>query len=509
MAGVFERVSALSPRRSAFNLSHERKFTCDMGQLIPVLMMEAVPGDHFQIGVELVIRMMPMVAPLLHEVSAFVHYFFVPNRLTWTSWEDFITGGVAGTDATSMITWTPTGGAVTNDDGTATTDNGVASLWDYMGFPTGVIPTGFVPTALTRRGYNLIWNLYYKDQTLDTDNSLDEVKVMQRRWERDFFTSALPWQQRGTAPALPVTGSAVWGAGMFANGSPTGTWASSTVADNKLFVNGATPLQNAKDFFAANTVSLTTFNVSDLRLAFQTQKWLERNARGGYRYIEQLKDHFGVAPRDERLQRPEYIGGCRMPVMMSEVLQTSATGLTGGSTPQGGMAGHGLAAGRDMCASYRVLEHGIVYGILSIMPRSVYSQGVPRPWVKTTKFDYYFPEFAHLSEQPVMRGELYADGVSGDNNTIFGYQGRWNELRYIPSQVMSLMRPGVSGSLSFWHISRNFGSAPALNSTFVKCVPRKDYLAAPSQPACIVNVGNLVKAVRLLPQESDPGLIDH
>ena len=256
---------------------------------------------------------------------------------------------------------------------------------------------------------------------------------------------------------------------------------------------------------SVNLASATTFNVSDLRLAFQIQKWMERNARGGARYTEYLNNHFGVSPRDERLQRPEYLGGTKLPLMVSEVLQTSETG----TTPQGTMAGHGLSAGRDFCATYRAEEFGLIMGIMSIMPRTAYSQGINRQWLRTTRYDFYSPEWAHLSEQAIIRAELYANSVSGDNTTVFGYQGRYNEMRSKQNMLCSLMRYGVSGSLAFWHIGRNFASAPSLNETFIRCVPRKDYLAAPSQPACIVNIANIIKAIRPMPVEPNPGLIDH
>lgn len=511
MPGLFEGVRALRPGRSAFNLSHEKKFTCDLGQLIPVLCEEAVPGDTWKIGIENVVRFMPMVAPILHEINCFVHYYFVPYRLLDANWESFITGGADGQDAHTMPVWTPTGGNVTNDDGTTVADNGVGSLWDYFGFPVGIVPTGVLPLAFPRAAYNLVWNQYYRDETLQTELALTSSVVKNRAWEKDFFTSALPWQQRGIAPALPISGSssAVWDSAVFSTPSQAQSVTVKSTPDQHIYLTDVQGWTNFKGALNNNTVSLasaTTFNVSDLRLAFQIQKWMERNARGGARYTEFLKNHFGVSPRDERLQRAEYIGGTRMPVVVSEVLQTSATS---GSNYLAQMAGHGLTAGRDFCASYNVQEFGLILGIMSIMPRAVYSQGVNRQWLRATRYDYYSPEWAHLSEQAVVRGELYADGVSGNNLTVFGYQGRFNEMRYKPSMTCGLMRYGVSGSLAFWHLGRNFGSAPALNETFIRCIPRKDYLAAPSQPACIVNVANIVKAVRPLPVEADPGLIDH
>lgn len=532
MPGIYEAQRALAPRRSAFNLSYSKQFTCDMGQLIPVMCDEVVPGDSFKIGAEVVVRMMPMVAPILHEVNVFVHYFFVPYRLVDNSWENFITGGADGADTYTLPRWTPTGGSVTNDNGVAVNDNAVGSLWDYFGFPTAIVPTGVLPLAYVRRAYNRVFNEYYRDETLITAISEDSTIVKNRAWEKDFFTSALPWQQRGTAPALPISGtsSAVWAANFNAafSSAPLGWPSVSGANQNTLYSNSSTNVPynastkaaleagtasgNAvvtKTNLDANTVNLgtaTTFNVADLRLAFQIQKWMERNARGGARYTEFLKNHFGVAPRDDRLNRAEYIGGTKMPIMVSEVLQTGESG----TTPQGNMAGHGLAAGSDFCGSYKVVEFGVIIGVMSVMPKPAYFQGVNRQWLRASRYDFFSPEWAHLSEQAVVRGEIYADGVSGNNLTVFGYQGRFNELRSKQNMVCGLMRPGVSGSLgTTWNMVRNFGSAPALNETFIRCVPRKDYLAAPSQPACIVHFANRIKAVRPLPIEADPGLIDH
>jgi len=267
----------------------------------------------------------------------------------------------------------------------------------------------------------------------------------------------------------------------------------------------------AKATMDTNVVDLstaTTFDVADLRLVVQLQRWLERNARAGSRYTEFLRAHFnGVAPRDERLERPEYIGGMRVPVIVSEVLQTSASGA---GTPQGTMVGHGLAVDQSFIGKYRVEEFGCIIGILSVLPKPAYQQGIDRQWLRRTRYDFYFPEFATLSEQAIIRAELYANGVSNDNNTVFGYQGRYNEMRSKHNMVASLMRPGVSGSLGdLWNMVQEFPSAPELNETFIRCVPRKDWLAVPAEPACIVHYANKIKAIRPMPIEAQPGLIDH
>ena len=318
------------------------------------------------------------------------------------------------------------------------------------------------------------------------------------------------WQQRGTAPALPISGttSAKW---LNAHFSPlTGATdnvmkISNSPATSVIFGQNAVGQDNLYRVFNANTVDLSsasTFNVADLRLAFQIQKWMERNARAGARYTESLRAHFGVSPRDDRLQRPEYIGGSKTPVIVSEVLQTSSTDAT---SPQGNMAGHGISVASTFCGKYRATEHGIIMGIMSIMPRTMYQQGFDRSWLRRSRYDFYFPEFANLSEQAVYQCEIYATNNEATNKSIFGYQGRYDEMRTKRNMVCGQMR----NVFDYWHLGRIFASAPALNSDFVKCVPDKRIFAAPSEPGFIVQFANLIKAWRPMPIQSDPGLIDH
>lgn len=485
MAKVFDFVSGLRPGRSVFDLSYEKKFTCDMGELIPVMADEVVPGDVFKFGNDIVVRMQPLVAPILHEINAYVHYFFVPYRLLWDDWEDFISGGVEGDFADPIPRWSPS-------------NFSKYSLWDYLGFPL-VDVQGISPLDFPKRAYNLIFNEYYRDETLvsELDVAINE-SIKKRAWEKDYFTSALLWQQRGTAPALPISGvtSATWNPAL-ATGAAT------------LMYDAATnrPKTSAdKAFLESNTVDFSdaaTFNVADLRLAFQIQKWLERNARAGARYTEFLRSHFGVAPRDDRLNRPEYIGGSKSPVIVSEVLQTSSTDAT---SPQGNLAGHGLVADATFVGKYHAQEYGVIMGIMSIMPRSAYSQGFDRQWLRETKYDFYFPEFANLSEQAIIKAEIFATDVSeADNKTIFGYQGRYDEMRVKRNMVCADMRD----TFNYWHLGREFVTAPVLDETFITCNPSKRIFAAPSEKGLIVNFRNNIKAIRPLPIVSNPGLIDH
>lgn len=495
----FHTVPAYVPGRSVFDLSHRRTLTCDMGQLIPTFLQDVIPGDKWQIGNELVLRFQPLVAPIMHEINAYIHYFFVPYRLLWADWESWITGGVDGSFADPIPTWHPT---------LSPAKNGIGSLWDYMGFPTTVDPQGAYPVDWPRRAYNLVYNQYYRDETNIAEVALSNEDVLVRSWEKDYFTSALPWQQRGTAPALPISGSssAVFATAAFQNAAPdTNAGALNAAGDNKIRLNNADAMNNFRNALNNNTVSFasaTTFTVADLRLAFQIQKWLERNARAGVRYTEFLRGRYGVSPRDDRLQRPEYLGGFKTPVIVSEVLQTSSTDTT---TPQGNMAGHGMTVDRQFSASYFAQEFGLIIGMMSIMPRTQYQQGINRQWLRSSRYEYYSPEFAHLSEQAILRREIYADNNTVNNNTIFGYQGRYDEYRYVPSSVHGQMRT----TFDYWHLGRIFASAPALNSTFLNCVPDKRIFAVPSEPGLLVTVGNLVRAVRPLPIIAEPGFIDH
>lgn len=508
---IFETVGAVQPGRSVFDLSYDKKLTCDMGQLIPVLADEMVPGDKFDVGNQMVIRFQPLVAPILHEINAFVHYFFVPYRLLWNSWEDFITGGEKGTDVSVLPRWSPT-------------LNTLGSLWDYLGFPVGIVPTDALPLDFPRRAYNMIYNEFYRDENLINEVALTNEAILIRAWEKDYFTASLPYQQKGTAPALPISGvtSAVWAADLT---NQALTWpATSGTAQSPFYREnqaGGTLNQPAdantkaalekgkatisKTALGANTVDLgsaATFTVTDLRLAFQIQRWMERNARAGSRYTEFLKAHFGVSPRDDRLQRPEYIGGSKSSVIVSEVLQTSKS-ETG--APQGNLAGHGLVADSTFVGSYHAKEYGIIVGIMSIMPRSAYSQGIDRQWLRRTKYDFYSPEFANLSEQAIERAELYATAVGADNRTIFGYQGRYDEMRVKRNMVVAEMR----STFDYWHLGREFSGAPLLNKSFIECVPDKRIFAVPAEPGLIVDIENRIRAIRPLPWASEPGMIDH
>jgi len=520
MSQPFQSVGALRPGRSVFNLSHEKKFDCNMGSLIPVMFMEMVPGDVFEFGNNALLRFQPLVAPVLHEINVYAHYYFCPTRVLWPTvkagnplvitdgWEGFITGGPTGALAFTIPTWDPT-----------TYTKG--SLWDYLGLPAGIKPDAAnYPHDFARRMYNMTYNEWYRDQTLQSEVALTNEAILQRNWEKDYFTSALPWQQRGTAPALPISGttSAVWADTVFGAFNPLANHAwggSSTGAAAEPYMltgTDADSLAAAKAMFAANTVDLssaTTFDVADLRLAFQIQKWMERNARSGARYVEFLTAHFGVSPSDDRMQRPEYIGGSRTPCIVSEVLQTSETD----GTPQGTMAGHGIAVSDSYAGKFRAPEFGYVMCIMSVMPRPSYQDGIDRQWLRRTKYDFYFPEFANLSEQAITNAEVCVTTDATHNAGLFGYQGRYDELRYQKNMVCNNMRD----TLDYWHLGRQFDpttpgvTTPSLNSAFLTCAVADTtrIFAVPAEPGLLINWGNSIKAVRPVPASPEPGLIDH
>lgn len=549
---VFSSVLGNKVGRSVFDLSHVKRFTCDMGQLIPVYFDECVPGDTRKIGMQCVTRFQPLVAPILDSVDLTVHYFFVPTRLLMDKeddWNTFLTGGKDGKDNSVSLPLYQ----FRLFDGSSSSSNpsspfpfsnakahGKYSLWDYLGLPIGSgtfeenTRTSNDVLAFPQRCYNLVWNEFYMDKNLCDEVSLNNSTILYRAWKKDYFTSALPWQQRGTAPALPISGVVPLDLSSLVLGDPTVGIADNTnlaslrasrtgsTGDFNLMVNSSLGKSGYIDELSSSVVShngtvnlsnASTFDVATLRQAFQIQRWLELNARGGVRYTEFLRSHFGIAPKDEVLGRPQYIGGTKSSIVVSEVLQTSRTEETTSSqkgSPLGRLAGHGLGATSDYICTFTSKEFGYIIGLASWMPKPSYQQGVNRIFSRKTKFDFYFPEFAHLSEQAVTNGEIYATGTDSDKE-IFGYQGAYNEMRYTPSFNCADMRD----TFSYWHLGRIFDSAPKLNAGFLTTNPdfdggiRKDIFASQNEPGLIVQFANIVKAIRPLPVYGTPGFVDH
>lgn len=544
---VFSKVVSNRVGRSVFDLSHVKRFTCDMGELIPVYFDECVPGDTRKIGMQCVTRFQPLVAPILDSVDLTVHYFFVPTRLLMDKeedWNTFLTGGVNGTDNSVTLPKF----MFHYSDGTYNSDSNPFSrgsshsrysLWDYFGLPTGVakfeddVRDKNKVLGFAQRAYNLVWNEFYRDENLCPEVAKTNGCILYRAWKKDYFTSSLPWQQRGVAPALPLSGVVpvdnLVGKEFSLNQFKLllqNARASETVLafDNVNMAKGNLDSSNgtaigAKGVLSGSSIpsvnlgNASTFDVATLREAFQIQRWLELNARGGVRYTEFLRSHFGIAPRDEVLGRPQYIGGTKSSIVVSEVLQTSQTTDKEGATdnsPLGRLAGHGLGASSDYICTYTSKEFGYIIGIASWMPKPSYQQGVPRMFSRSTKFDFYFPEFAHLSEQAVTKGEIYAQGTDKDLE-IFGYQSAYNEMRYSPSINCADMRD----TYKYWHLGRIFTAEPNLNAGFLTTNHRysggirKDIFASKSAPGLIVQFANLITAVRPLPVYGSPGFIDH
>jgi hypothetical protein len=526
----------------------------NMGELVPVMCMPIVPGDKFRVNTEALVRLAPLVAPMMHRVNVYTHYFFVPNRLVWNEWEDFITKGIDGADAPVLPRfsihdrWT-----FVQSEAVMKQWFGDSSLWDYMGLPTltgvgnkkynipngVVLPNNFRVSVLPFRAYQLIYNEYYRDQNLtdpvefglgsgiyDGGSDLDALLQIRRRaWEKDYFTSALPWLQRGPEVTVPVGGS--FGVVKLANRNnnqifvgPDGDPTQVDVGMNLIHAadkNNVTPgtiqtgLSNGSN--SGNAVWLdpkgtlvvdgenSGISVQDLRTSNALQRWFERNARGGSRYIEQILAHFGVRSSDARLQRPQFLGGGKMPIAVSEVLQTSSTDAT---SPQANMAGHGISAGVNNGFRHYFEEHGYVIGLMSIMPRTGYQQGVPRDFTKFDNMDFYFPEFAHLSEQEIKNQELYVSNDSTYNEGTFGYTPRYAEYKYHESEAHGDFR----GNMSFWHLNRIFTGKPNLNTTFVECNPSNRVFATSqtSDDKFWVQIYQDVKALRLMPKYGTPML---
>lgn len=539
---IFSSVKMQRPKLNKFDLSHEKKFTCNMGPLYPIMLQEIIPGDHFRVSSEIMMRLAPMVAPIMHRVNATVHFFFVPNRLVWDEWEDFITGGRLGTDAPVFPHILYKNGEPDFNDGVNFVGQG--TIWDFFGLPTlssspSTDTVGQKINALPFRAYQLIWNEYFRDQNLTAPvefskasgkvsttgfpGTYDRKTIMTLRsrcWEKDYLTSALPFTQRGPEALIPMEGSAdvtyrdvpsVWrdGVGNIPHaGTPKFDGTTAAFLDNN-GVDPIGPIENIDTVDFANT----NVTINDLRRAIKLQEWLEKNARGGGRYVEQLLAHFGVISPDARLQRPEYLGGGQTPVVISEVLSTvqsfaDNTDPSGSATSpaQGNMSGHGISVGKTNTFSRKFTEHGYVIGLLSILPRTAYQQGIPRHFSYADKFDYYFPEFAHLGEQGILNKEVfYQPALLSANDSTFGYTPRYSHMKFTPSTVHGDMRT----NLNYWHMARIFaGGAVPLNTAFVTADPTDRIFSVidPGLDHLYVQLFNKVDALRPMPYFGTPRL---
>jgi len=508
---IFNSIQLKKPKKNFFDLTHDVKLSSNLGDLVPILTLEVVPGDSVELGCESIIRFAPMVAPVMHRMDVTMHYFFVPNRILWDNWEKFITNnGPNGTGPELVAPF------IRYRNGFNTQPEPIAAksvqFLDYLGvppFPVGGTDEAFI-SALPMAAYQCIYNEYYRDQNLvapvdykliDGDNSSaswarnsELTTLRSRAWEHDYFTASLPFAQKGAAVDIPL-GAVNGDANIYSN---VGTTTLNGSAGDP-FVIGDTNV-GLTDLWAQTdglTVEPTTIN--DLRRAYRLQEWLEKNARGGTRYIESILSHFGVKSSDSRLQRPEYITGVKTPVVISEVLNTSGTQ---DQLPQGNMAGHGIAVSSGKNGRYYAEEHGYIIGIMSVMPKTAYQQGIPRTFLKLDPLDYFWPSFANIGEQEVKIQELYA--YTANKEGTFGYVPRYAEYKYMPSRVAGDFRT----SLDYWHLGRIFDSEPTLSQEFIECKPedteRIFAVTDPDAQKLYCHVLNKIKAVRPMPKYGTP-----
>jgi hypothetical protein len=504
MKNLFNSIKLTKPQKNSFDLSHDVKLSTQMGQLTPILTLECVPGDKFNLGCESLVRFAPMIAPVMHRMDVSMHYFFVPNRIVWNNWEKFITDANSGIVAPYFNY---------SDDYNPYPLN--TKFMDYMGVPP--VPTGGVAqqiNALSVAAYQCIYNEYYRDQNLQapidyklrdgnnitsTDDRNRLLTLRNRAWEHDYFTSSLPFAQKGAAVDIPI-GLVEGDLPVYLN-SASGTSLNGTPASVNVAAQGGRTDVPADSLYAdTSNAEIEPTTINDLRRAFRLQEWLEKNARGGTRYIESILSHFGVRSSDARLQRPEYITGVKTPVVISEVLNT--TGQNDG-LPQGNMAGHGLSISSGKSGSYYCEEHGYIIGIMSVMPKTAYQQGIPKTFLKNDTLDYYFPSFANIGEQPVTKNELYA--YTSNANDTFGYVPRYAEYKFMPSRVAGEFRT----TLDYWHLGRIFATEPNLNSTFIECKPEdttRIFAVEDGTDPLYCHVYNKIQAVRPMPKYGTPSL---
>lgn len=568
----FSDAPAMYMKRTKFDRSHVYKTTFDSGKLIPVFVDEVLPGDTTRMSVNYFARLATPIKPIMDNIYLDWFFFFVPNRLVWEHWQNFCFEQEDPEDDTDYVI--PTVSA-----STASPNSLIGSLWDYFGLPINTTNTLSGINALPFRAVYLIWNEWFRDENLqksvkiakgDENLVIDTKRLSQQpSWvingssndaypgfacpprgkRHDYFTSALPWTQKGPGVSVGLAGTAsivdpTPGTGYLLHSdrdelaavTAYGGDASSSGGRRVSAANGSIKFRRyASEFssiagFSDNSNNWTTasaqpastylgndsyvdldtssiFTINSLRTAFQMQKFYERLARGGSRYTEVLRSFFGVVSPDARLQRPEFLGSFTKMVNVNPIAQTSATDST---SPQGNLSAYGVTAAKFHGFTKSFVEHGYIIGFVCARADLTYQQGINKMWLRSTVYDFYWPTFAHLGEQAIELREIYAQGSEADT-TVFGYQERYAEYRYKPSQITGKFRSSVvNGSLDKWHLSQFFENAPTLNEEFiVENPPINRIVAVPSEPEFLLDIGFRYITVRPMPMFGTPGLVDH
>lgn len=530
MSHDFSRVPRAEIPRSSFDRSHGLKTTFDSGQLIPIFWDEALPGDTFTLNMTGFGRLATPLHPFMDNVFMNTFFFAVPYRLVWDNWQRFMGEQPDPGDSTDFL--------IPQMVSTAVTGYGEQSIFDYFGLPTKV--PGLSHSCLPLRAYNLVWNEWFRDQNLqdrvpvpkgDGPDNPSDYTLLRRGKRHDYFTSALPWPQKGPGVDIPLSGTApitgIGISGATAFGAAAGgyfgvTAASDIVAGtpvvqtggaNIIFIEGQSvgaPSTTNRPQLFADLTDASAATINQLRQAFAIQKLYERDARGGTRYIEIIKAHFNVTSPDARLQRPEYLGGGQSPINLYPVPQTSST--DGEPTPQASLAAYGTTSFSGHGFSKSFTEHCIVIGVVAVRADLNYQQGLNRAWSRRTKFDFYWPALSHIGEQAVLNKEIYAQGSVDPvaDEAAWGYQERFGEYRYKPSQITGRMRSNATQSLDTWHLAQDFATLPHLDAAFIEDHPPMErVLAVLTEPQFIFDSYFKMRTARPMPLYGVPGLIDH